>query len=84
MPESHIELIEKLIDIPVGGLNPMEQCLLAAAVVKDHIGDREGAVKGVLNCPICKEPDSLHFQQSGYNGHVAAQCETDDCVHYRE
>jgi len=75
---------EELDDVPVDELNPIEQCLLAAAVVKDHVGDRKKAVRGTLDCPICKEPDSLHYRRSGYNGHVAAQCETDDCVHYQE
>lgn len=83
------ELLDELQGVPVDELNPMEETLLAAAVVKNHLEESVSApsgqtVSGTLDCPICKESDALHYRRSGYNGHVAAQCETEDCVYYRE
>lgn len=36
----------------------------------------------VIECPKCK--GKLHLRQSGYNGHVHGQCETEGCVSWME
>lgn len=36
----------------------------------------------VIECPACK--GRLHLRQSGYNGHVHGQCETEGCVSWME
>ncbi|MES2597217.1 MAG: hypothetical protein V4662_17855 [Verrucomicrobiota bacterium] len=38
--------------------------------------------RDVLECPVCK--GKLHVEQSSYNGHVRACCETADCVNFIE
>lgn len=35
-----------------------------------------------IECPVCQ--GNLHLEQSSYNGHVLAICETADCVHIME
>ena len=39
---------------------------------------------GVIDCPVCKQPDSLQFSRAGYNGHIHARCKTDGCVSWME
>ena len=38
--------------------------------------------QGVVECPVCH--GKLYLSQSAYNGHVHGQCETKDCVSWRE
>lgn len=38
---------------------------------------------GKMACPVCKT-GTLHYDRSGYNGHVSAQCTTEGCVWWRE
>ncbi len=33
-------------------------------------------------CPFCQKP--INVARSDYNGHLAAQCDTDDCMAWRE
>lgn len=45
----------------------------------------KGSKKGkqeVIECPVCK--GRLHLEESSYNGHVHAKCETTDCVAFME
>lgn len=39
---------------------------------------------GVIDCPVCKAPQSLRFSRAGYNGHVHAACSTEGCVNWME
>lgn len=45
--------------------------------VKPPIGKRE-----VVTCPVCQ--GRLHLSQASNNGHVMAQCETAECINFRE
>jgi len=38
---------------------------------------------GKMPCPVCKQ-GTLHYSREGYNGHVHAQCTTDNCIWWRE
>lgn len=38
---------------------------------------------GEMECPICKT-GKLKYSRSSRNGHVAADCSNNDCVHWRE
>ena len=44
----------------------------------------ERSVSGVIDCPVCKQPSSLSYSRSGYNGHIHAGCSTNDCVRWME
>lgn len=44
----------------------------------------DGGVAGVIDCPCCGAKDSLSFSRAGYNGHIHASCETEDCVSWME
>ena len=39
---------------------------------------------GVIDCPACGARQSLQFSRAGYNGHIHAACETEDCVRWME
>lgn len=39
---------------------------------------------GVIDCPVCGGEKSLRFSRSGYNGHIHAGCNTEDCVKWME
>ena len=39
---------------------------------------------GTIDCPACGAKDALSFSRSGYNGHIHASCETEDCVRWME
>lgn len=39
---------------------------------------------GVIDCPVCEGIKTLQYSRAGYNGHVHARCETDDCVGWME
>ena len=40
--------------------------------------------RGCIACPVCGQPDSLHFTRAGYNGHIHAKCKTQGCVSWME
>lgn len=42
------------------------------------------STKGVIDCPVCGAEKSLNFSRAGYNGHIHASCNTDDCVCWME
>ena len=35
---------------------------------------------GVIDCPACGKEQTLQFSRSGYNGHIHAACNTENCV----
>lgn len=39
---------------------------------------------GQIDCPVCGKSSALTFSRSGYNGHIHAQCSTEDCVAWLE
>lgn len=39
---------------------------------------------GTIPCPVCGKDASLQYSRSGYNGHVHARCDTQDCVAWME
>lgn len=45
---------------------------------------RGSCESGRLDCPICRQANTLVFSRSGYNGHVHAKCDTKDCVAWME
>jgi len=40
--------------------------------------------EGQIDCPVCRNDETLRFTRSGYNGHIHARCSTDDCVAWME
>lgn len=39
---------------------------------------------GLIDCPVCNGYKTLRFSRAGYNGHIHAACETEDCVNWME
>lgn len=83
------QTLEELYDVDPEPLNPMEECLLAVAVVRLHLEKNVHTgpyrtVEGKIDCPVCGREDALRYRRSGYNGHVHAQCDTQDCVFFIE
>jgi hypothetical protein len=60
----------------------------ARAAIVAHLGGpwKRGAPSagGVIDCPACGGKQTLHFSRAGYNGHIHASCETEDCVRWME
>ena len=59
------------------------------AVARQAITDKHGTSKPQLTfgaemaCPICNS-GTLSYQISAVNGHIAAKCETANCVQWME
>lgn len=61
----------------------MKKMMLALEVVSPIRKQHKGKDwSGVLECPTCK--GKLHVRHAGYNGHVWAKCETENCVAWLE
>lgn len=61
----------------------MEKMMVALIAIDPIRKKRKGHDwNGTIECPNCK--GKLHVRHSGYNGHVWAKCETDDCVSWIE
>jgi hypothetical protein len=61
--------------------------VIARAAIVELIGEwKRGmpSVAGRVDCPVCKQSETLHFSRAGYNGHIHAKCKTDDCVGWME
>lgn len=60
----------------------------ARKAIVDHLGGnwKRGTAgsSGRIDCPVCGKPRALSFSRSGYNGHIHATCDTDDCVRWME
>lgn len=52
---------------------------LCSKIKAIHEGE---SAEGVDKCPVCG--GELHWSHSGYNGHVAMRCETENCVRFME
>jgi hypothetical protein len=74
-----LEQAEKLADDFERAMERMEVSwpVIIAWRNKPPIGKTE-----IIECPCCK--GKLHLSQSAYNGHVCAQCETDDCLNWMQ
>jgi hypothetical protein len=57
--------------------------ITARKAITDHTHGKRG-IAGKIDCPICKVKEALHFSVSGYNGHIHAQCATENCVAWME
>ena len=61
----------------------------AIAIARQAITDKHGTQKpqltfgGEMACPICSS-GKLSYQISAVNGHIAAKCETENCVQWME
>lgn len=55
----------------------------ARSAILAHSKGKRG-VSGRIDCPACKAKGALAYSVSGYNGHVHAKCDTDDCVNFME
>ncbi len=66
----------------------IEACMRRMLIVDPVIGAWRSKPKPVrdraevIKCPACQ--GRLHLEQSSYNGHVRAQCETPECVSFIE
>ena len=61
-----------------------EKTVKARAAILAHCdGGKEGTI-GTIDFPACGGKNTLEFRQSGYNGHISAKCQTEDCVHWVE
>lgn len=61
----------------------MDKTMLALKAVQPIRREQRGKDwSGVIECPICQ--GKLHVRHAGCNGHVAAKCETADCVAWIE
>lgn len=57
--------------------------ILAMEAVKPIRKEHKGKDwTGTITCPVCQ--GELHVSHAKYNGHIMAQCETDDCVRWIE
>lgn len=65
-----------------------EGTMNARAAIVEHLGGPwkkgMGGGIGVIDCPVCKVKDALHFSRAGYNGHIHANCQTPECVSWME
>ena len=65
-----------------------ERTIIARAAIVDYLGGpwKRGMGKsgGRIDCPVCGKESALQFSRSGYNGHIHAACDTDDCVSWME
>ena len=56
----------------------------AREAIVEHLGGPwkkgQGGGVGAITCPICEQPDKLHFSRSGYNGHIHAVSDGRLCV----
>lgn len=44
----------------------------------------EPNVVGSMDCHVCKKKKALRYSISSYNGHIHAQCSTNDCVRFMQ
>lgn len=62
--------------------------MLARKAIVEHLGGpwKKGmaGVGGRIDCPVCKQALALQFSRSGYNGHIHARCDTENCVAWME
>lgn len=60
----------------------------ARAAIVQHLGGpwKQGApgASGTIDCPVCGAEKSLRFSRAGYNGHIHAACQTENCVSWME
>lgn len=66
-----------------------ERMAKARAAIVAHLGGpwKKGMPSraGSIDCPCCGiAPAKLNFTRSGYNGHIHAACESQDCVSWME
>lgn len=59
----------------------MERTGRAHKAIREHANGRRGFAT-TMACPICS--GTLHYSVSGYNGHIHAKCETENCVCFME
>lgn len=56
---------------------------------RQAITDKHGSIKpqqtitNFMDCPVC-ETGTLNYKISCYNGHIAAQCTSPNCVQWME
>lgn len=68
------------------------EAIIAHLDIRRHEGDRSLSVNtskgiiggaGSLPCPVCKA-GRLEYSRASSNGHIAASCTTQACVHWME
>ncbi len=65
----------------------MKQVVSAIAIIRPAVITHHkatGESSGKMDCPECKRAGGVHWSRSNYNGHIHAQCETDDCIGWME
>lgn len=58
-----------------------------AAIIDDFGGPWKAGTPGkagTIDCPVCGKLKSLSYSVAGYNGHVHATCQTENCVRWME
>lgn len=61
--------------------------VIARAAIVGHIGEwKRGSpsVAAKIDCPVCGQKETLHFNRAGINGHIHAGCKTENCVRWVE
>jgi hypothetical protein len=79
-PAKNRELAEELTTL-------MAYVVTVHILIDDAFGEwkRGGpSVAGRINCPKCGQKDSLRFSRSDFNGHVRAQCDTENCLQFMQ
>lgn len=65
-----------------------QKTMTARAAIVDDCGGPwkrgDKSVSGLIDCPVCKQPNSLSYSRAGYNGHIHAGCKTEGCVRWME
>lgn len=82
-PSADDDLALQLVVREVGSI---DDTLTARAAIVAKIGKWTrgmGASAGQISCPVCKS-GALHFNRSGYNGHIHGACSTPSCVRWME
>ena len=63
----------------------LEKMIKARQAITDKHGVErpKHTISDEMDCPICKD-GTLYYSFSSYNGHISGQCETPNCVCWRE
>lgn len=65
----------------------LERLIIVRPAIEADIekkGGQEKYTEGVIPCPICKS-GQVHYHYAGhYNGHIGAECTTENCIVWQE
>ena len=60
----------------------LQRLRVTGFIVAKEIAKQRGLTSGTMECPMCH--GSLRFSIASCNGHMAAMCETENCIKWIE